>query len=666
MSKAIGFVLALAISACLALPMSGSAQTPTTCADLQTGSFAESTAVTIQGAIVTAVRESGASGGFWVQDPPSGGQGAQGDPFSGIFCFIGASPVLSVGDSVSVTGAYMEFFAEQSELNMRDCFAITGIDSGTVTHRVGAVVPAPRRLTVCDLAAVASNTLPPEQWEGVLVQVDTVRVRSDLLNGEWSVEEMDSDSNCVGLADSMLVDDKFPITQPPVGTQLRFLTGVFDNTFGFLKLEPRGDNDLVVLGPLPAPTPQFAYVTSNTTIEIRWDYPLQPASAQNIANYSLASGDFSLLSVVLAESTLVRITTSSQAAFRNNATPQEIQMQNIRNRDNIIMVPASESFIAGVCDINFIQTQKVPGVNDTSIVAGFTVCTAGVVTAGTADEFFDDRFRFFIESTGGGVRSGLEVRNFLGGAQINALRGDSVRVAGLVTDTFRNTQIGILDFFIKVGTKPVPGPNVVTLAQAVSEDYEGVFVRINPPLVARGTYPCDEATCFFEVPVGAAISGGDSIIINDSDRDGYGPGVVINPGNTLCFLQGPTHFDFNTRRILPRWRPDMCLSNATDVPDGSVAGAPLRTRLDQNSPNPFNPMTRISFGMSKEAPASLVIYDLTGRAVRTLVSETLKPGEYARTWDGLDSDGHEVSSGIYFYKLETDAFNSTRKMVLLK
>jgi flagellar hook assembly protein FlgD len=110
----------------------------------------------------------------------------------------------------------------------------------------------------------------------------------------------------------------------------------------------------------------------------------------------------------------------------------------------------------------------------------------------------------------------------------------------------------------------------------------------------------------------------------------------------------------------------MCLSNATDVPDGSVAGAPLRTRLDQNSPNPFNPMTRISFGMSKEAPASLVIYDLTGRAVRTLVSETLKPGEYARTWDGLDSDGHEVSSGIYFYKLETDAFNSTRKMVLLK
>ena len=664
MLKAIVFLLALATAAGLALPMTGFAQVPTTCADIQTGSFAESTAVEIQGAIVTAVRESGASGGFWIQDPPSGGQGAQGDPFSGIFCFIGASPALSVGDSVSVTGAYAEFFAEQSELNMRDCFVITGIDSATVVHKVGAVVPAPKQLTVCDLAAVASNTLPPEQWEGVLVQVDSVRVLSDLLNGEFSVEEVDGDASCVGLADTMLVDDKFPITQPPVGTVIRTLTGVFDNTFGFLKLEPRGDNDIVIAGPLPAPTPQFAYVTSNTTIEIRWDYPLQAASATNIANYSLASGDFTLVSAALPESTLVRLTTGSQAPFRNNATPQEIQMQNIRNRDNILMVPASESFIAGVCDINFIQTQKVPGVNDTSIVAGFTVCTAGVVTAGTSDQFFDDKFRFFIETTGGGVRSGLEVRNFLGGNQIIAARGDSVRVAGLVTDAFRNTGIQILDFFVKVGTKPVPGPNVVSLATAISEDYEGVFVRINPTLVSRGTYPCDEALCFFEVPIGTTISGGDSIVINDSDRDGYA-NDEFNPGDLLCFVQGPTHFDFGTRRIFPRSQLDICLNSATGVED-AASPIPVRTRLDQNSPNPFNPITKISFGMSKEAPASLVIYDLSGRTVRTLVSETLKPGEYERVWDGFDGAGNAVASGIYFYKLETDAFNHTRKMVLLK
>lgn len=666
MSKAIGFLLGLGLLLSGALP--ASAACPDffgTCADLQTGTFPDTAIVTIEGVIVTAVRSSGASGGFWVQDPPSGGPGAQGDPFSGVFCYTGNNPWVLVGDSVTVRGAYIEFFAEQSELELRDALLWTGCDSLIIRHKSGAVVPAPKQLTVCDLAAVASNTLPPEQWEGVLVQVDSVRVRSDLFNGEWSVEEADGDSLCVGLGDSMLVDDKFPITQPPDGTLLKTLTGVFDNTFGFLKLEPRGDADIVFAGPLPASTPEFTYVTSNTTLEVRWDYPLNPASATNIANYSLASGDFVLSSAVLAESTLVRITTTSQAAFRNNPVPQVLQMQNIRNRDLVLMTPASNQFIAGVCDINFIQTQKNAGAgNDTSIVAGFTVCTAGIVTAGTNDEFYNDGFRFFIENTGGGPMSGLEVRNFPGSRAIAAVRGDSVRVAGLVTDAFRNTGIQILDYFLKVGTKPVPAANVVSLATAISEDYEGVLVRVNAPLVSRGVYPCDETVCFFEVPVGAAISGGDSVVINDSDRDGYGP-VTLSVGQALNWVQGPMHFDFGTRRILPRLTSDIGIPGITGVDEGTV-NIPVRTRLDQNLPNPFNPMTRITFGLAKDATASLVVYDLTGRAIRTLVDGSLKAGEHTRFWDGRDADGNSVASGVYFYKLDADSFNQTRKMVLLK
>ncbi|MFN0150364.1 MAG: FlgD immunoglobulin-like domain containing protein [bacterium] len=670
MSKAIGVLLGLGLLC--SLVGGANAACPDfvgTCADLQTGSYpsnpVDTVTVEIRGVIVTAVRSSGGSGGFWVQDPPSGGPGTQGDPFSGVFCYTGNNPWVSVGDSVTVRGAYIEFFLEQSELELRDSFLWTGCDSLITRHKVGAVVPAPKQLTVCDLAAVASNTLPPEQWEGVLVQLDSVRVKSDLPNGEWSIKEADGDSLCVGLADSSIVDDKMPITQPPDGTLLKTLTGVFDNTFGLLKLEPRGDADIVFAGPLPASTPDFTYVTSNTTLEVRWDYPLNPASATNIANYSLASGDFSLISAVLAESTLVRITTGNQAAFRNNPVPQVLQMQNIRNKDLVLMTPTSNEFIAGVCDINFVQTQKNAGAgNDTSVVAGYTVCVAGIVTAATSDEFYDDKFRFFVQNTGGGPRSGLEVRNFLGGNAINAARGDSVRVAGLVTDQFRSTKIQILDYFLKVGTKPVPTPNVVSLATAISEDYEGVLVRVNPPLVSRGTYPCDETVCFFEVPVGAAISGGDSLVINDSDRDGYGP-ITLSPGQTLCYVQGPMYFDFNVQKILPRSTADICIPGITGVDAGTV-NIPVRTRLDQNLPNPFNPMTKITFGLAKDAPASLVVYDLTGRAVRTLVDGTLKAGEHTRFWDGRDSDGNSVSSGVYFYKLDADTFNQTRKMVLLK
>ncbi len=672
MSKAIGVLLSLGLLCGLAV--SANAACPDyvgTCADLQTGTFPgspDTVIVTIPGVIVTAVRSSGASGGFWVQDPPSGGQGAQGDPFSGVFCYTGNNPWVLVGDSVTVRGAYIEFFLEQSELELRDAFLWTGCDSLIVRHKSGVVLPAPKQLTVCDLAAVASNTLPPEQWEGVLVQLDSVRVKSDLPNGEWSIKEADGDSLCVGLGDSSIVDDKMPITQPPDGTLLKTLTGVFDNTFGLLKLEPRGDFDIVFAGPLPASTPDFTYVTSNTTIEIRWDYPLNPASATNIANYSLASGDFSLVNPpVLVESTLVRITTSSQAAFRNNAVPQVLQMQNIRNRDLVLMTPTSNQFIAGVCDINFIQTQKNPGVNDTSIVAGFTVCTAGIVTAATNDEFYSDGFRFFIENTGGGAKSGLEVRNIAGTGAIVAARGDSVRVAGLVTEQFRSTKIQFLDYFIKVGTKPVPAANVVSITTAISEDYEGVLVRVNSPLVARGPLPtaCQTSACENDIPVGIAISGGDSVLVTDSDRAGYGVINTMSVGQALCYIQGPMFFDFLSQRILPRSTADICIPGLTGVDEGTI-NIPVRTRLDQNLPNPFNPMTKITFGLAKDAPASLVVYDLTGRAVRTLVDGTLKAGEHTRFWDGRDSNGNSVASGVYFYKLDADTFNQTRKMVLLK
>jgi photosystem II stability/assembly factor-like uncharacterized protein len=89
--------------------------------------------------------------------------------------------------------------------------------------------------------------------------------------------------------------------------------------------------------------------------------------------------------------------------------------------------------------------------------------------------------------------------------------------------------------------------------------------------------------------------------------------------------------------------------------------------LSQNYPNPFNPSTKISFsiplnkGGLRGLSARLVIYDLLGREVTTLVNEQLKPGTYEAEWDGTN-----YPSGVYFYKLSTDEFSETKKMVLLK
>ncbi|RJR27600.1 MAG: hypothetical protein C4574_05945 [Candidatus Latescibacterota bacterium] len=105
-------------------------------------------------------------------------------------------------------------------------------------------------------------------------------------------------------------------------------------------------------------------------------------------------------------------------------------------------------------------------------------------------------------------------------------------------------------------------------------------------------------------------------------------------------------------------------------PDGVTGGDPPRAPaagyLAQNVPNPFNPATRISFGLEAAAFVRLRVYDAAGRLVRALVEEARPAGHFTETWDGRDTRGAEVSSGVYFYRLEAGPFAETRKMVLLR
>jgi len=88
--------------------------------------------------------------------------------------------------------------------------------------------------------------------------------------------------------------------------------------------------------------------------------------------------------------------------------------------------------------------------------------------------------------------------------------------------------------------------------------------------------------------------------------------------------------------------------------------------LSQNYPNPFNLNTKIEFTLPHPGFASLNIYDLLGRKVRTLVSENLSPGYKSVLWDGKDNSGKQVASGIYFYRLQVGDFSGVKKLVLLK
>lgn len=92
---------------------------------------------------------------------------------------------------------------------------------------------------------------------------------------------------------------------------------------------------------------------------------------------------------------------------------------------------------------------------------------------------------------------------------------------------------------------------------------------------------------------------------------------------------------------------------STEIPD--------KFSLSQNYPNPFNPSTRISFSLPKASFVKMVVFDITGKEVETLVNENLTAGSFE-----VDFNASEYTSGVYFYRITTDGFTETKKMILVK
>ena len=103
-----------------------------------------------------------------------------------------------------------------------------------------------------------------------------------------------------------------------------------------------------------------------------------------------------------------------------------------------------------------------------------------------------------------------------------------------------------------------------------------------------------------------------------------------------------------------------------DITVHEVSAIPEDYVLSQNYPNPFNPTTQIEYSVPESGYVTVVIYDVTGRLVQTLVDGFVESGYHSIVWDGRDSAGHTVSAGLYIYSLKGDHIAITRKMVMMK
>ncbi len=152
--------------------------------------------------------------------------------------------------------------------------------------------------------------------------------------------------------------------------------------------------------------------------------------------------------------------------------------------------------------------------------------------------------------------------------------------------------------------------------------------------------------------------------------EGQGPFEMIE--DAVITAEG-MNFRFNDRDVVPgksyRYRVYSLDGSGErrllfETQSASISAAPLV--LTQNSPNPFNPSTEIRYCLSARSFVNLNIYDVSGRLVICLVSETVGSGWHTASWNGMDSAGGRAASGIYIYRIEAGKERVSKKMVLLR
>jgi len=108
------------------------------------------------------------------------------------------------------------------------------------------------------------------------------------------------------------------------------------------------------------------------------------------------------------------------------------------------------------------------------------------------------------------------------------------------------------------------------------------------------------------------------------------------------------------------------LKNQNLEPEIVVETPELLAFAVANHPNPFNPDTSIVFTIPTESKVNIVIYNIRGQRVKTLLNEFKTPGNHSVVWNGTDDFGRSMGSGIYLYRIEAGENVATRRMLLLK
>jgi len=340
--------------------------------------------------------------------------------------------------------------------------------------------------------------------------------------------------------------------------------------------------------------------------------------------------------------------------------PVDVTLQKVRYRNfklwavgqygTILMLDLSPQPIS-------IAEAKVDEDNDfTSDKKGEVVAVQGVVTS---INFVPGKAKYFFQDETGGIC-------LFGNFALDLNVGDEIKVIGEIDQYKGLVEIvpkSVSDVVV-LSTGNSVTPAKVSIADILNngEALEGMLVQIDSvQLVNPSDWPAEGNNA--SVMITDGVNELKMFIDKDTDIDGSTP-----PSGLFKVMAVVDQFTSSTP---PNDGYDLMPSFRDDIEDiSAVAGKerlPEVFKVYQNYPNPFNPSTTIKFDLPEDTRVSVVIYNILGNRVRTLVDNKMyRAGYHSLVWDGKDDNGNKVTSGIYIYRVQAGSRVSTRRMLLIK
>jgi hypothetical protein len=591
-----------------------------------------------------------------------------------------AFQTLDSGSVVKVTGVVTHFASNSQKTTELALLNFDGSEVIDFRKR-----PEPVVITLDSLKEIGTSNSKAiaEKWEGVYVEIRNVKTLDrGWTNGGFRI----IDDNGTIASIYTRSNNIYGTNPPPDGTVLEYIRG-------YVETRAEGSGGATI-NPMYLDEIKISLLPPSITNVLR--NPSNVAQGQDVTiTAKIKDPDGTVTNAKLywrknsganVEVAMTNINDSTYQAIIPSQTDScliDYFLTAEDNQGNVSKTPADTTrgryfYLVLNRDLTIQDVQYSPFGGNFSGYNGYTVTVSGVVTADTSDIPIGPQVMI---QNGSGPWSGIRI---FGTSALLLNKGDNVTVTGLVNENFSQTQIGNSTSSATINVNstgnPLPEPQLISTSDisnkssgtVSAEQWESVLIKYANVTVTDenadgGAGPNVTGNSNFGEILVADNSGINTRVElqdgNHSFHNFWDAGLEniptrVLPGDKFDELIGILYFSFSNYKLIPRRDADF-VGYTTSVTDESTS--PIEYKLAQNYPNPFNPSTKINFSLREEGLVTLKVFNILGQEVATLVNDFKTAGNHS-----VNFDAGKLSSGIYLYKIDSNGFTQTRKMMLLK